>query len=148
MAKDKAAHAAYMRIWRERHKEAIKQRKQQRVNAAISGQVRPCSKCGKETAISARRLAARDYRCPTCRRSREKGRELRRAYRKRYPEKRRAHAAVYEAVRSGRLVRLNCEQCGKTNSQAHHDDYSKPLDVRWLCAECHETEHHPCRRAS
>jgi ribosomal protein S27AE len=148
MVKDKAARAAYMRAWNKRHKEAIKQRKRDRINAATVGQIRPCSKCGKETAISARKLAARDYRCSACRWNPEKGRELRRAYRKRYPEKRRAHAAVYRAVRSGKLVRQNCEQCGKPDSQAHHDDYSKPLDVRWLCGECHETEHHPYRQAS
>lgn len=35
-----------------------------------------------------------------------------------------------------------CEVCGsKTNLEAHHDDYSKPYDVRWLC-RIHHNEHH------
>jgi hypothetical protein len=54
---------------------------------------------------------------------------------------RRAHLAVIVAVKSGKLVRKPCEVCGKKKSQAHHDDYSKPLDVRWLC-QVHHSEHH------
>jgi hypothetical protein len=54
------------------------------------------------------------------------------------PEKRRARRAVTRAVVMGRLVRGPCERCGtEDNVEAHHDDYSKPLDVRWLCKEHH-----------
>lgn len=51
----------------------------------------------------------------------------------------RAHSAVYRALKSGRLTRPDhCENCGAPcKPHAHHDDYSKPLDVRWLCAKCH-----------
>jgi hypothetical protein len=31
--------------------------------------------------------------------------------------------------------------CGEPEAQAHHDDYAKPLDVRWLCNK-HHREHH------
>lgn len=31
--------------------------------------------------------------------------------------------------------------CGSRNAQAHHDDYSRPLDVTWLCPSCHAAEH-------
>lgn len=55
--------------------------------------------------------------------------------------KRAAHVAVGNAVKSGRLVRQPCEKCGDVEAQAHHDDYSKPLDVRWLCFT-HHREHH------
>ena len=52
----------------------------------------------------------------------------------RNPEKRKAHHAVNNAVRDGRLVKLPCEKCGSTKRvHGHHDDYSKPLEVRWLC---------------
>jgi hypothetical protein len=56
------------------------------------------------------------------------------------PDKKCAQEAVSAAVRAGRLVRQPCEKCG-AKAHAHHDDYSKPLDVRWLCPK-HHTEHH------
>jgi ribosomal protein S27AE len=60
-----------------------------------------------------------------------------------HPEKTKAYNAVARAVRSGRLVRQPCAACGHPKAQAHHDDYMKPLDVRWLCFRCHrELAHH------
>ena len=59
-------------------------------------------------------------------------------------EARRAHLKVYRAVKSGRLVRPSaCSQCGRSDSaiHGHHDDYSRPLDVRWLCTWCHGELH-------
>lgn len=55
----------------------------------------------------------------------------------RYPERIKARQICYDAVRAGKLKRHPCELCGNTNAQAHHDDYSKPLDVRWLCPAHH-----------
>jgi hypothetical protein len=55
----------------------------------------------------------------------------------RNPEKRAAHKAVEKAVRNGSLKRLPCRVCGSLNSQAHHPDYSKPLDVEWRCRKHH-----------
>lgn len=52
-----------------------------------------------------------------------------------------ARTAVSNAVRDGKLVRLPCEVCGDPKSQGHHDDYTRPLDVRWLCFK-HHREHH------
>lgn len=57
------------------------------------------------------------------------------------PEKDDARRRVRLAVRAGKLIRLPCEVCGETKSEGHHDDYSKPLDVRWLC-RAHHVEHH------
>ena len=66
------------------------------------------------------------------------------------PEKLAAKMAVLSAVRGGRLVRLPCETCGtspvaadgRSLVHAHHEDYSQPLAVRWLCVKCHFDEHH------
>jgi len=63
----------------------------------------------------------------------------------RYPHKKKASTAVGNALRDGRLFRKPCEVCGSLKVQAHHDDYSKPLDVRWLCV-AHHAEHHRTMR--
>lgn len=70
----------------------------------------------------------------------ERGRKTKEQYEKRNPEKVKARKAVDRAVRRGKLERLPCEVCGD-EAQAHHDDYSKPLDVRWLCFRHHREEH-------
>lgn len=62
-------------------------------------------------------------------------------WRRENPERYKAHTAVHNAIRDGRLHRQPCENCGETKVHAHHDDYEKPLEVRWLCAVCH-SEHH------
>ncbi len=52
-----------------------------------------------------------------------------------------ATSKVAKAIKSGALVRQPCEVCGAEKVDAHHDDYSKPLDVRWLCRK-HHLHHH------
>ena len=62
-------------------------------------------------------------------------------YRKNNPAKYRAHQKVMNALRNGTLVKQPCEQCEAKRVHAHHDDYSKPLKVRWLCPKCHKVYH-------
>ena len=64
-----------------------------------------------------------------------------RAYYKRNSVKRKAHDAVLSALRNGRLERMGCEVCGVPRANAHHDNYSKPLEVRWLCPAHHREFH-------
>jgi ribosomal protein S27AE len=53
-----------------------------------------------------------------------------------------ARSKVQNAICAGRLKRQPCETCGSDwNIHGHHDDYLKPLDVRWLCASCHKIHH-------
>lgn len=52
-----------------------------------------------------------------------------------------AHQAVQRALASGKLLRQPCEQCGAPKTHAHHADYSKPLEVQWLCPLCHKAVH-------
>lgn len=57
-------------------------------------------------------------------------------------EKETARKLMRNAIKDGTLVRQPCEECGSTKSVAgHHPDYSRPLDVRWLCASHHAEEH-------
>lgn len=67
----------------------------------------------------------------------------------------RAYANVYQ--RRGILKPKACERCGEKRAQKHHDDYSKPLQVRWMCRRCHLALHrqqeasndaHPLRKAA
>jgi len=62
-------------------------------------------------------------------------------WRKRNPEKHEAHKAVQYAVKTGKLIKLPCEICGAMPVLAHHEDYSKPLEVKWYCALHHARDH-------
>lgn len=47
--------------------------------------------------------------------------------------KRDCERATKTALHTKVLIRQPCAKCGKRKTEAHHDDYSKPLDVKWLC---------------
>lgn len=64
-----------------------------------------------------------------------------------HPDKRAANIMVGNAVRDGRLIKpLKCSRCGgippRRQLHGHHKDYSKPLEVQWICSGCHGLEHH------
>lgn len=95
----------------------------------------------KRSANEERKLKAQRYsKTPNGRASH--ARSLKK-YSLRYPSKYRAHNAVSNAIRDGRLKRrTSCESCGvECRADAHHCDYSKPLDVKWLCKSCHVEWH-------
>lgn len=114
------------------------------------GEVRACATCGTLTS------RGRTYCSRTCMNagrvgdknnnwkggvSKENSRYTRN-FKRRYPEKKRAHEAVRLALQSGRLVPQPCAACGREEQpHAHHFDYSKPLDVTWLCQPCHYLLH-------
>jgi hypothetical protein len=53
-----------------------------------------------------------------------------------------AHVILNTALSRGKIVKQPCEVCGTTyRVHGHHDDYSKPLDVRWLCPKHHKEAH-------
>lgn len=49
--------------------------------------------------------------------------------------------AIGNAIRDGRIIRKPCEICGEIKSQAHHTDYRKYYDVKWLCFKHHRQAH-------
>jgi len=88
----------------------------------------------------------------------EEGDKIRRAYRKSdvgkastaasvqrdreaHPEKHRARQIAYNARRRGDLIAKPCEECGEEKVHAHHCDYSKPMEVMWLCNDHHSAWH-------
>lgn len=50
-------------------------------------------------------------------------------------------------IRRGLIVRQPCEVCQGQKAQAHHDDYSKPFNIRWLCQTRHTAVHLEMRLA-
>lgn len=69
--------------------------------------------------------------------------ERSRKNRERFPEKCRARDVLNNAVKSGKIkAPSNCIVCSKRRKlHGHHDDYDNPLEVRWMCQKCHDTEH-------
>lgn len=60
-------------------------------------------------------------------------------WRKNNKEKILAHSEVAKALKWGWITKQNCH-CGE-KAEAHHDDYRKPLEVRWLCRKHHKETH-------
>lgn len=52
-----------------------------------------------------------------------------------------AHRKVQYAVSTSAIEKLPCQICGNIKSNAHHEDYSKPLEIIWLCATHHREIH-------
>lgn len=67
-------------------------------------------------------------------------------YFQKYPEKKAALSVMWAAINRGELEQKPCEVCGKEKAEGHHDDYSKPLDVIWLCSKHHAERHVQLRR--
>lgn len=71
-------------------------------------------------------------------------RKISKKFKKSHPEQNRAHVKVRAAIKSGELKKPDqCEHCNSSDVflEGHHHDYSKPLDVTWLCRTCHMKEH-------
>lgn len=110
-----------------------------------------CAKCGAPEVIwrcgVSWKTRKPQYRlaCRACESDRVRRRTNKYEYTARWgeknPDKRRAHGLVKRAVQAGKLTRQPCERCGDIRSEAHHEDYSKPLVVVWLC-RLHHREHH------
>ena len=72
-------------------------------------------------------------------------------HRAEHSDKAKARSILSNAVIAGSVIRpLNCSVCGieplpmrdgRSALQAHHHDYTKPLDVQWLCSPCHKDLH-------
>lgn len=105
-----------------------------------------CKKCHTAGSLRTRdaentRRINREYMRRTRRKNADKFRERERlSSRKRMrTQKTIAREILNRAVKSGKIAKPErCESCGKIKKlTAHHPDYSRPLEVVWLCYECH-----------
>lgn len=97
---------------------------------------RPCSNCGADRDRKGQRYC-RACHAAYMRANRPTLAEMSpEAYKKQIA---RAYTRVY--IRRGKIEWNLCEMCGDPYSEVHHDDYSKPLHVRWLCRPCHLKHH-------
>jgi ribosomal protein S27AE len=107
-----------------------------------------CIQCSRKAASQRQRDKKLEIAAYDRERNKDPGRkaaraEAQRRMRVKHPEKYKARMKVNNALRAGKLVRQPCAACGHPKAQAHHHDYTKPLDVRWLCFRCHrELAHH------
>jgi hypothetical protein len=117
--------------------------------AMADGHLGKCKDCTKRD--SSARYEAKREECSRQAKERNNRPEVRakwadkqRRQRARHPERYQARTKLGNAVRDRRIIKPKiCDGCKEEKPlQAHHHDYSKPLDVRWLCFACHrELEH-------
>jgi len=111
-------------------------------NQMKDGHLNKCKECNKKDATNARNAKIDHYRAYDRDRGNRQDRQYRAEYRAKYPNKYKAHTIVNNAVRDEKLFPAPCEVCFITRGvHAHHDDYLKPLNIRWLCAVHHSQWH-------
>lgn len=112
------------------------------------GHLNKCKECTKKD-TKENRLKNHEYYCEydMMRGNLPHRKKLRRKttvkYRAIHPERMAIYDAVAHAIKKGVLVKPNrCQKCGSDKRiEGHHKDYSKPLEVEWLCSRCHRIEH-------
>ena len=154
----------YMKMYREKNKLAIKEyskkyiaewKKGKRRSRKITllgnipnSTTRVCFRCRTRKNLdefykNITKPQGREYLCKKCRSEKTKLRK-----KKIDPEKEKARYLVHKAVKKGVLVKKPCIVCNEKKTEGHHEDYSKPLDVVWLCATHHNERHRIIRMVS
>lgn len=105
------------------------------------GHLNKCISCAKNDSVSHRLANLERIRAYDRARGSRQDKKYFDEYRKRYPNKYKAHNMVNNAIRDGKLFKEPCEVCGGLSVVGHHDDYLKPLNVRWLCQAHHAQWH-------
>ena len=112
------------------------------------GHLNYCSSCIREN----RRSYQREY--SKSRRKKESYKLYQASYMKEYMRSysktetgrkiNRTSQAVIRAIRSGKMEKGICTECGTNKRiEAHHEDYLRPLNIEWLCSTHHALHHHP-----
>ena len=129
-------------------KKCFKCNKQKRLSSfykhksMADGHLNKCKGCTKSDNVKNRHENLEYYRnYDRCRGNRQREGYVN-EWRKKYPNKYKAQTMVGNYVRDGKLFKEACEVCGERKSvHAHHDDYLRPLNVRWLCPVHHKAWH-------
>lgn len=108
------------------------------------GKCKACTKADTRKRYSNNRIeiAAKARRRQRTKRARAKEADRQRRRRASEPEKYRAWRAVRYAVLAGKLKKTPCVFCGNPKVEGHHEDYTKPLCVVWVCFKCHNEKFH------
>jgi hypothetical protein len=156
-----ACHNAYMMTWRkenpftkeqkEHNKEVRRKYKDAQLGdgrkrsprlGAKSGILRPlCSWCN----IEIENFKKKTF-CKPC--AAKYNREWRKKNPRSLEEKHKdnVRAKTRYRIMQGQLIKEPCEICGEIKVEAHHDNYDKPFEVRWLCIKHHHDLHGLQRR--
>jgi hypothetical protein len=110
-------------------------------NQMKDGHVNKCKVCNKVDVATHRLDNIGKIREYDRKRGNRKSSDDLKKYREKYPNKYKATCMVNNQKRAGNLFESPCEVCGSLMVVAHHDDYSKPLNVRWLCYAHHSQWH-------
>jgi hypothetical protein len=117
------------------------------------GHLNKCAECTKSDARANRAARIEYYRAYDRMRAKEPHRVKERVERAKAhprprpepdPVKRAARIALGNAVRDGLVKKPpECEVCAVCDDSlhGHHEDYSKPLEVIWVCTACHAFIH-------
>ncbi len=106
------------------------------------GHLNKCKECTKNDSTGHRNNNLEKIRAYDRDRGCRQSLKYRQKYKEEKPNASKARYMVGNAVRDKKLFRLPCEVCGTTEKiHGHHDDYLKPLNVRWLCCAHHKQWH-------
>ncbi len=129
-------------------------RKQHKCNHCVSAKRRETKQKQKENGTY-ERIAARNreydaaYRISYNQKPevKERRRSSSRRQIERHPEKYLARQVLQHALRKREITKGTCQVCGNPQVDGHHEDYTKPLDVMWLCRRHHTDVHQAQARA-
>lgn len=113
----------------------------------LDGHLNKCKDCAKKDVREHRlenadKVRAYDRERGQLPHRKEQRQQIQEAERRNHPDRVAARYAVSNALRDGKLERKPCAFCHSDGAvEAHHHDYSRPLDVTWLCRPCHRRFH-------
>lgn len=111
------------------------------------GHLNKCKECNKKDVFEHRHGKGREYVLSYDRERASKPERLEKKrarvqkYNKEKPHQKHANSVVAYALKIGKLKKFPCLICGDEKSEGHHPDYSRPLDVVWLCSSHHKQAH-------